>query len=89
MKTIWKFPLQETDEQSFLMPEGAQVLHVEEQPGHGLQLWALVDPSKSREQRTFQMYGTGHDIPDDPGTHIKTFFTFGGRLVFHLFERGR
>jgi hypothetical protein len=32
------------------------------------------------------MYGTGHDMPDDPGQYVGTFQMHGGALVFHLFE---
>ena len=34
----------------------------------------------------FVTYGTGHDVPDEPGQYVGTFFMNGGSLVFHVFE---
>lgn len=87
-KTIWKFPLEITDEQSIDMPRGAQLLNVAIQGAHCC-LWAMVDPSKIREGRKVNIYGTGHALPDDPGRYIGTFMISGDVLVFHAFDPNR
>lgn len=83
MKTIWKWAVQE--ETTIDMPVGAKVLTVQAQCGLP-QLWALVDPDAKRETRTFTVYGTGHDMPDEPGQYVGTFQQCEGKFVFHVFE---
>jgi len=83
MKTIWRWALKR--ETTIHMPHGAKLLAVQEQHGDP-QLWALVDPGAETEKRTFQVYGTRHDLPDDPGRYVDTFQMLGGALVFHVFE---
>lgn len=86
MKTVWKWTL--TPVITFDMPVGAEILAVQtcyNEP----QLWALVDPSVPQTvKRSFRSYGTGSDMPDEPGTHIGTFQiqADGQILVFHVFE---
>lgn len=85
MKTVWKFPLRVVEEQEVTVPAGAQLLHVEIQ-GETAQLWALVDPNVSTVNRTVCIYGTGHNMPDNPGRYINTFTAYNGALIFHAFE---
>ena len=84
-KTIWKFPLEVTDEQTVQVPEGAQLLSVQTQYGKPC-LWALVDPQAEKKPCVIQTYGTGH-----PVTHIdmylSTYQMEGGALVFHVFVK--
>jgi len=68
------------------MPEGAKVLSVQVQKEEA-QLWALVDSLANKETRHFITYGTGHQIPDNPGTYIGTFQFKNMGLVFHVFEQ--
>lgn len=90
MRAVWKFPLEITDYQTIEMPAGAQILSFDVQgvsPEYMAPcLWALVAPAMPREKRTFQMVGTGHQLPDEPGKFIGTVVTYGGTLVWHLFE---
>jgi hypothetical protein len=83
MKTIWKWTLQ--PETTINMPHGAKLLAVQEQRGEP-QLWALVDPGAKTYPRTFRVYGTGHNLPDDPGKYVGTFQIQNEALVFHVFE---
>lgn len=83
MKTIWKYILQ--PETTVQMPREARILCVQEQHGNTC-LWALVDPQQPRETRRFNTYGTGFDMPENPGQYIGTFQVESGRLVFHVFE---
>lgn len=83
-KTIWKFKVEPT----IAMPIGARIIHV----GHTraiqargeLMLWAEVplDPGE-REERRFQVFGTGHSIPES-ATHLYTWCE--GVYVWHLYE---
>lgn len=84
MKTIWKYTMLGPD-CDFEMPEGAQILCVQTQ-NEIPQIWALVDPALNKTTRRFTTYGTGHDVSENPGEYIGTFQTFGGRLIFHVFE---
>jgi hypothetical protein len=83
-KCVWKYMLEEAYE-AIEMPAGAQILTVKTQ-GSMPRLWVLVDPAAPMVKRTFNTYGTGHPIPDDPGIYIGTFFMGGESLVYHVFE---
>jgi hypothetical protein len=86
MKTIWKWTLKPETTIVKDMPHGAQLLAVQEQHGEP-QLWALVDTDETTTYpRTFRVYGTGHNMPDQPGKYVGTFQVQGGDLVFHVFE---
>ena len=84
MKTIWKFRI--TGDQTIEMPGGAKVLCVQEQKGDPY-LWALVDSDTPTSKRAFSIFGTGHDVPSDPGSYIGTFQLNDGQFVFHVFEK--
>jgi len=92
MKTIWKFPIKKADKVEIIMPAAAEVLTAQwgyEEPC----IWALVNPFEQKnETRTFEVFGTGQDIPVDMGVERKYINTFQmpsqiGLLVFHVFER--
>ena len=83
MKTAWKFILQ--PKTTVEIPDGAKILHIAQQREY-LCMWALVDPEQPKVKRTFIVYGTGHDMPDDPGEFVGTALMDGGSLVFHVFE---
>lgn len=87
-KTIWKYELKVTDSQRTEMPTGAKVLSVQVQFEKPC-LWAMVDPERIMEHRTFRIYGTGHiiDINSNNLQFIGTFQVSGGGYVFHLFEQ--
>lgn len=83
MRQIWKYPITQFGEVTLSMPVGARLLTCQLQRGVPT-LWALVDATPGpRENRTVQLFGTGHDIPrtaDYIGTvQVSTF-------VWHLFE---
>lgn len=83
MKTIWKFTLEPNC--TLEMPIGAEILTVQKQNGRP-QIWALVDPYADNEEREFEAYGTGQDLPDSPGAYVGASQLNGGALVFHVFE---
>lgn len=64
MKTVFKYVLKVTDEQTIQMPLGAKVLSVQNQQDKPC-LWALVDPEHpSTESVSVAMFGTGNPIED-------------------------
>lgn len=88
MKTIYKYPIEVTDDQTIWMPRGAQVLSVQCQSGRPC-AWALVDIEQPKEARRFTLVGTGHpcEVLDD-AKYVGTFQMHDGALVFHLFDLG-
>jgi hypothetical protein len=86
-KTIWKFAFEIGDEIVIEMPKGAEILTVQVQSGLAF-IWALVDPGAEKENRYFDLYGTGHLIDMSiERWYIGTFQLYQGALVFHLFGR--
>lgn len=87
MKTIYKYEITGTG-CTLKLPEGALVLKVKEQASN-VYLWALVDTEQEKMQdRTFNLYGTGHDVPTEE-FYIGTAWLFNGSLVLHVFEKFR
>lgn len=85
MKTIWKYKLAIIENQTIKMPATAKFLTMQIQY-EDVTVWCLVDPKERLRPRGFAIYGTGHDMPDDPGTYLGTFQMASGSLVFHVFE---
>jgi len=86
MKQIWKYQLTVRDRMHVLMPRGAKILTVQIQRDNPC-VWALVDPEKADERRTFVIFGTGHPvIHDERLIYIGSFQLDGGALIFHVFE---
>lgn len=87
MATIWKFPIEVTDEISLEMPRGAEILSLHTQHGNPV-VWALCDPDQPNETRKLAVFGTGHRVPpNDALKFIGTFLFRRETLVFHVFER--
>ncbi len=97
MAATWKYKLEITDEQSVMLPNGAQVLSVAVLYNE-LFLYALGEPSERPEDTcVVRIYGTGHPVEGgvpDPFTRLpeserRTFLgtcvTHGGQLVWHVF----
>lgn len=88
-QTIWKFNLETTDYQTISMPKDAEILTVQTQ-GNTPCVWALVNPEAEKEDRNFEVFGTGHKVPVDMGVmreYVDTYQLDGGSLIFHVFER--
>jgi len=84
MKTVWKYELQIQDQQSVLLPAGAEVLTVAVQNGVPC-LWATVDPSRGTKVAVVQMRGTGHPMDfEGDAEYVGTLFLHDGKLVFHV-----
>jgi hypothetical protein len=64
MKTIYKYLLEITDEQTVSMPMGAQVLSAQMQ-GIQLCIWALVEVGNVNCDRRVKIFGTGNTVKLD------------------------
>ena len=94
MKTIWKFSTVEhgfSDKFGLFMPKGAEILTVQtDGKNNHPTIWALVDPEQEKEERFFELLGTGHEIHGDMGVERKYIGTYqyqNGDFVGHIFER--
>lgn len=86
METIFKYPLSTNSETELELPKLAEILRIDVQ-NNSIFLWAKVDPDAEKELRVFEVFGTGHTMPDFERKFINTFFVQGGTYVFHAFER--
>ena len=87
-KTIWRFELKTTDNQTIEMPVNAEILTVQTQNEIPC-IWAFVDPTETKENRFIEIFGTGHEISQDENVnrnYLGTYQLNGGSLIFHVFE---
>lgn len=84
MKRIYRYDLPKIN-QALLVPEGAEFLQAGEQNGDVV-VWALVDATATSVNRNVAVYGTGHEVPDNPGVYLNTVFV--GSYVYHVFVDG-
>ena len=85
-KQVYQYPIS-PKERYIEMPIGAEILSIQCQYDD-VYLWALVDPKKEKEIRSFEIYATGEDILCHRGIKRKYLQTVQmGVLVFHFFER--
>lgn len=93
MKTIFKYPLN-VGYNDLRLPQGARVLTVQTQ-NNVINLWAEVPVANGSghepetQLRTFNVYGTGRPIPNEPGRYIGTVQQLQGALVWHIYEEIR
>lgn len=87
-KEIWKYTFSDIYDETFQMPKGAEILTVQIQD-ENICIWALINTLEDTENRSFEIYGTGHIIHCDMGIERKYINTFqiDNGLAFHLFER--
>jgi hypothetical protein len=85
LKTIHKQKLGEGTEKKFSAPPGAVVLTVQ-YVLDTLCVWYIVDPDLAPTHLyTLNIYGTGWELPDNPGKYITTVIDSKG-YVWHIFE---
>lgn len=83
MKTIYKYPIEITDEQVIEMPSGANILNVQMQ-NDTVNIWAMVDPKEYAVPVKLRIIGTGNSIP--PGLALRYIGTVqAARFVWHVF----
>lgn len=96
-RKVFRYPVELTDEQTIMMPEGAQILCVARREGtrvvlgvgshEAVELWALVDPQAAPQRRRLRVAGTGHPLAsEDNLVYLGTVQIAQGQLVFHIFE---
>lgn len=79
--TVWKFQLP-GEFHRFRMPIGSSILTVQAQDGEPT-FWALVDPTRESETRTFIVVPTGQPVYKQ---HLYVGTAQCGALVWHVFE---
>jgi len=85
MITIWKYPLEVTDNQIVMMPKNAKILTVQVQRGQPC-LWALVDAGQKQGPRMILTVGTGEDAAHVAGrNYVGTYQLFDEDEVYHVF----
>lgn len=84
-RTVFKYRLGLRPKQEVTMPEGARILHFENQ-NEFLTIWAEVDPDAPFVQRYFQIVATGGHFPEPEYSYIGTAIFNGGSYVWHLYE---
>lgn len=71
--------------QAVLMPKGARIISAGNQAAQ-LVLWAVVDPEQALAGHLVAVYGTGWDIPSEPGRFVNTVQV--DSYVWHVFDCG-
>lgn len=87
MLKVFKYPIKMGDYFDVCLPKGAKILKIDCQFNNP-QMWALVDPTRPNEKRSFRIAGTGHPIYENSEqlNFIDTFKMNDGALIFHIFE---
>ena len=89
MKTIYKYPLETTDNQTVEMPLDSKILCIQVQ-GDKPCLWAMVNTEAERKEKRFiEIFGTGNEMHYDMGVsrnYIGTYQLNNGSFVGHVFE---
>lgn len=90
-QTVWKFETPFEDKFSILMPHSSEILSVQQDQKTKIPcIWALVYPDNPKEERFFELHGTGNPIHNDMGItrkYIGTYQYQNGEFVGHIFER--
>lgn len=84
-KVVYKYTVPNEIGAAIDLPVNSQVVHAGLQRGD-LVLWVehgQVGENTKRVPRHFDVFGTGHEIPDD-SRYVGTFFD--GLFVFHVYE---
>lgn len=63
-KTIWKYQLPVLERFVLKLPEGAQIIRIDDQGGM-LWAWAIVNTEAPLTERSFRAFKTGAQMPDD------------------------
>lgn len=81
MKTIWKFPIRESNYE-IKVPRSATVVHVALQDGTPT-IWAEIDLAQEFVVRHVSIIGTGQPIFGDGWAHVGT--VLDGIWVWHVY----
>jgi hypothetical protein len=87
MRKVLKFKIETKDVNKIEVPLDAKFLSAQCQKGQ-ICVWALCENTTLKELRIVEIFGTGHDIPDDENLiFIDTVQLLDGDIVLHVFER--
>ena len=90
MNTIWKYRIEveKTGSLNVLLPIDAKVIFVACREPHIMSFWVELDPDRIRVLRKFNVYGTGHLIPEDLNgySYHHCGSCLDGEFVWHLYE---
>lgn len=64
MKAIYKYRLPFMEVSKVTMPKGAQIVRIDGMDG-AIWIWAQVDTNKELVERTFHLFKTGGEMPDN------------------------
>ena len=84
MKTIWKFELPRKGVSFIELREGYEILALQIQRDIPC-IWVLLDSAKPERTEQFELWGTGHLIPENR-EYVGTWQEHGRELVWHLFK---
>lgn len=87
MKTIHKFELFLIDRNTIKIPVGAQILTVQTQKD-ALQIWAIINTEAKKEDRVFEVSGTGIELLPLNGSQRRVYLgtAQSKAMVWHVFE---
>lgn len=87
MKTIYKFELEITDDQTIDLYQDYYYLGVAEQNGT-LCLWALVDTESAKVPMKIRIFGTGHPFREEANEYLVPLGSVVMRegFVWHVFK---
>lgn len=82
---IWKYliDLEKGFKHVIKMPFNAKILSIQIQ-GALIAIWVICNERSPKEDRIFDIYPTGRDLPPDPGMYLATVQF--GCFVWHIFE---
>ena len=87
---IFKYKLQETDEQTLKIPIGSKILKVGTQQDNlseeNIYVWVQQSDGLVMRSRKIIIVGTGNEFDSTHMTYIDTVFMKSG-LVWHIFEK--
>ena len=90
-QTIWKFETPFEEKFVIEMPKGSEILCIQRDEKTSKPcIWALVYPENEKEERIFELFGTGTKVINDMGVDRKYIGTYQyqkGEFVGHVFER--
>ncbi len=90
-QTILKYKTPFEGKFSIKMPTNSEILSVQQDKKTMCPcIWVLVYPDNPKEERFFELFGTGQTIHNDMGIvrkYIGTYQYQNGEFVGHIFER--
>ena len=90
MITIWKYLLDFGDITRLEIPKDGEILSIQrDEKTNSPCLWIMVNSDNEKEERSFELFGTGQEIKYDMGIsreYIGTYQYQKGEFVGHVFE---